>query len=194
MKKPIKGDFELGEEHASPGALNKAKKLAAEAMMIEQKVEGLDEEMSLLGKRLVFLKREAIPEALRQAGISTFTALDGRAVEVEDAVFGSLPKEEPARSTAIAKMEEYGLGGNIRTVITIDFAKEDRDEAVKLYKQLRKNNAYNIEMKESIHSSTYTSVLKQRLEAGEPLDAKALSIFVGHNTKFKKPKKGRKAA
>ena len=187
--KQERGEFELGEDQANPQALARAKKFAAEATMIEQKLEALDEETSLLSKRMLWLKTQGIPEALKQAGISHFTGLDGRSVEVEDFVSGTLPKDEEARRAAIAKLEEYGGGNLIRTTIEIDFAKEDREDAIKLYKQLRRNNSLNITMGEGVHHSSYISFLKHRLEDGEPLDAKALGIFVGYTTKFRKPKK-----
>jgi hypothetical protein len=189
---PARGDFELGEEHANPRALKKAKDFASEASTIEKELEDLDQRTSLLNKRFQWIKTQGIPEALKQAGISQFTGLDGRSVEVEDFVAGTLPKEEPARSQAIALLESYGLGSIVRTTVVVDFAKEDREEAVKLYKQLRKNNSYNITMEENVHHSSYVSNLKARLEDGKPLDAKALNIFVGYTTKFKKPKKDKR--
>ena len=191
-KKVERGEFELGEENANPAALSRAKKLAAEAGTIEQKLEALDDESSLASKRLYWIKTQGIPEALRQAGLKKFTGLDGREVAVEDFIGGSLPKEEPARSRAISKLEEYGLGGIIRTIITVDFSREDHDDAVKLYKQLRKNNSYNIEMKNSVHASSYTATLLRRLEDGKPLDASNLNIFIGQTTKFRKSKKGKR--
>jgi len=191
-KQQQRGEFELGEEHANPAALRKAKRFAAEATTIEGELATLDERSSLLNKRFLWIKTQGIPEALKQAGISQFTGLDGRSVEVEDFVSGTLPKEEPARSKAIALLEDYGLGNIIRTLIVIDFAKEDRDDAVKLYNQLRRNNSLNISMEENVHHSSYISNLKSRLEDGKPLDAKTLNIFVGNTTKFKAPKKGKK--
>lgn len=186
-----RGEFEVGEEGASPAALAKAKKLAIECAAAQARIAALGAEEGLLRSRLNHLKTIAIPEALRQAGISSFTQGD-QVVVVEDFVSGTLPKEEKPRKAALALMEKYGFGGSIRTLITIDFAKEDHEEALKLYNSLRKNNSLNIEIKDDIHNQTYLANIRDRLEEGKPIDVDKLNVFVGHTTKFKKAdKKGR---
>jgi hypothetical protein len=189
--KSERGEFEVGEADASPAALAKAKQLAAECINAQSRVERLQAEEGLLKGRINHLKTIAIPDAMKQAGIGSF-ANDDLSVIVEDFVAGTLPKEEKARQKALDLIEKYGGGGLIRTVITIDFAKEDHDKAVKLYKELRKNNALNIELKSDIHNQTYLAFIRERLEGGKKIDTKTLNVFVGNTTKFKPVKKGKK--
>lgn len=192
-KRPQRGEFEVGEEQASPAALAKAKKLAKECEAATTRIAALGAEEGLLRSRLNHLKTIAIPEALREAGISSFTHGD-QIVAMEDYVSGTLPKEEKPRKIALDLMDKYGFGSSIRTVITIDYAKEDHEEAVKMYNTLRKKNDLNIEMKEDIHNQTYLSNIRQRLEEGLKIDTDKLNVYVGHTTKFKKAKekKGKK--
>src|SRR4249920_276063 len=100
-QKADRGEFELDESQANQEALDKAKKLAQEAMTLEHRIERLEDQSAFLQQRYNHIKSHDIPEALRKAGINQFTALDGRSVSVEDFISGSLPKEEPARSKAI---------------------------------------------------------------------------------------------
>jgi len=190
-KQSTRGEFEMGEADASPIALEKAKSLAQECLTAQARIERLAAEEQLLKGRVNHLKTVAIPDALKQAGISSFTAGE-QTVVMEDFVAGTLPKEEKARQKALDLFEKYGGGGLIRTIITIDFAKEDHDKAVKLYKELRKNNALNIELKSDIHNQTYLAFIRERLEGGKKLDAKTLNVFIGNTTKFKTDKKGKK--
>lgn len=186
-KKPPKGEFEMGEADASPTALAKAKNLAKECDTASARIATLTAEETLLRSRLNHLKTVAIPDALKEAGISSFTHGD-QIVEVEDFVSGTLPKDEKGRKAALDLMDKYGFGSSIRTQIVIDFAKEDHDDAVKLYNQLRKNNSLNIELKEDIHNQTYLANIRQRLEEGLKIDVDKLNVFVGNTTKFKKAK------
>jgi len=186
-KRPTKGEFEVGEADASPAALAKAKRLAKECTAAQARVDILLAEEGLLKSRINHLKTIAIPDAMSQAGIDSF-GIGDQVVVIEDFVAGTIPKEPEKRKAALDLMSEYGFGNSIRTLITIDFAKEDHEAAVKLYSELRKNNSLNITMKEDIHNQTYLAHIRELLDDGKKLDADKLGVFIGNTTKFKKVK------
>jgi hypothetical protein len=189
LAKPARDLFVQGEASASPVALTKAKQLVQELFNAQSRLDAISSEAEIIRGRTNHLKTILIPDALKQAGTMVYldTAID-KMVEVEPFVSGSLPKEEKERATAIALLDQYGGGSLLRTMITLDFSREDRELALEWYNKLKKQNSLNITIREDVHSATYLAYLRERLETGKPINTKVLGVFVGETTKFKKVK------
>lgn len=115
-------------------------------------------------------------------------------------VTGSLPKvgekdtpEEAIRNRARREeairlaSEEYEWNPFIKTSITIEFDKGDRQKALDLYAKLRReDNSAEIAIDETIHPMTLQAQVRRRLREGKDVKLETLGITALSQVKLKK--------
>lgn len=103
--------------------------------------------------------------------------IEGSLPKVDDKATGAeLMEQISRRAAAIALCSSYGWDPLIKTKITAAWDKGDREKALALYEQLRKDNSVILQKDESIHASTLKSMARKRLEEGKSLDPDTLGL------------------
>lgn len=104
-------------------------------------------------------------------------------------VVGSLPKvgdkdteaeaaeNRRKRSKAIEVAEGYGWQPFIKSTVQAAFDKTDRDKAVELYNEIRRNsNSADVSIDETIHPMTLQAQVRKRIQAGLDVQLDALGV------------------
>lgn len=178
-----------------PDQLAAARALAAQARDLSREISDLEERTKKKSSQLNVIVKETLPDLMDQAGI---TKLELRPEGNEP---GWSFKLGPFFSAGIAagwpeerKREAYeyltsiGAGDLIKTFVTLSFAKEDRDVAVRLAAELRERGM-DIEVDESVHTSTLKAWLKETVEGGHDMpQLDKIGGFVGRQVTMKKVK------
>lgn len=161
----------------------------AKVVAIVEYVEALNETLANAEAKVKELKeihRRAIelelPEAMSEAGLSSFTTGTGRKVSLETFVSGSIPKARQAE--AFSWLRENGHGGLIKRELTIAFGKGEDQRATEIREFLEHRNL-PVEDKESVHSSTLAAWARECLASGEAIPQELLGVYSAIRAKIK---------
>jgi len=132
-----------------------------------------------------------LPELLRESGLSEVALEDGTKVKVVDEITcGITADRAPA---AHAWLREAGMGGVIKTEVTVAFGKDSITAADALFvRLLGEYGSDSTTETEKVHPSTLKALLKELLEKGHPfpLDLFAVQPYSIAKLSTVKPRKG----
>ena len=175
--------------HVSPDTLKKLSTKCSELRDVELEIANLEERLAAANTRKYRIEREELPELMSEAGTDkigipasgNMPAYDLKLTPYYNANIAA--KWEPERRAAAYKyLESVKAADLIKTQIVINLPREDRKKAKALLKTLKK---FSPEVKESVHSGTLTSWLKEKTEAGDDVN---LEIIGGQVGQIVKPK------
>ena len=157
------------------------------ALTLGDQIDHFEEERKVLSKRLDRLMRYAIPERLKVLGVDEygFEHEGGKARIVLDlAVFASLNKA-PDLDEAVAYLEANGLSGVVKTVVSVPFLEDQREEAEALAQMLEAAGIHP-EIAKSIHASTLRAFIANKLKDDPSFDYEKVGATVFPQAKFTK--------
>ncbi len=157
---------------ASDSALALVSSLAAIQLERERDVADAEDALSAAKDALRQVKEVDLPEAMKEAGVKTFTTVDGAVVTCKNEVQVNIT--EANRPAAFQWLIDNGFGGLLKLDVEIHFDRGDRDKAEKLAAQLSKKGIDTV-VKQNVHPQTLKSFAKERIADTEsdivfPLD------------------------
>lgn len=174
--------FDVPDETGT-ASLAEIVKTAERAVVLERVAEEMEEELTAVRKELNDLKFIRIPDAMAEAGLTSFTLQDGSKVKVEDFVQGSLPKDPLQRALAVSVLESHDGAALIRNQVVIPFDKKDHNRAIHLARELE-DRGLKVDVTHDVHAQTLQAFVREKLRAGEQLPWESLGIFVGRRAKI----------
>jgi len=156
---------------------------AERAVHLERRIADREEELNVLRKELNDLKFSQIPDAMAEAGLTSFALKDGSKVKVEDYVQGSLPKDAAARAAAVIVLEAHDGAALIRNQVVVPFEKKEHNRAISLARELQ-DRGLAVSLTQDVHASTLQAFVREKLRGGEQLPWEKLGIFVGRRAKI----------
>lgn len=152
--------------------------LVHEQLMAEDEVAKAENALATAKKKLARLNEYVIPDVMEGMGITEYKTNDGLTIKLKQAIRASI--SEVNRSDAFGWMTDHDHEAMIKTSIVIekpalldDF--ENADE-LKEALQLVMDNLPSSENK-SIHSSTLSAFVRDKLEDGEEIPLDTFSVF-----------------
>lgn len=157
---------------ASDSALALVSSLAAIQLERERDVADAEDALNAAKDALRQVKEVDLPEAMKEAGVKTFTTVDGAVVTCKNEVQVNIT--EANRPAAFQWLIDNGFGGLLKLDVEIHFDRGDRDKAEKLAAQLSKKGIDTV-VKQNVHPQTLKSFAKERIADTEsdivfPLD------------------------
>lgn len=184
-------EFDVGAEgaaKAAPDALVRLTDCAEQIATLEATLAEYEEMAYTTKQALQNLKTKTMPDIMIEIGVEAITH-DGVEYKLSDFVSGSLPKDPEKRKHAFELLiEEYHAGSLIKTDVSVQFSREQYDDAVKLFKRLHDDEGLPADLSTDIHNQTLLKFARERLEEGLPLDLDALGLYTGKVVKYKTPK------
>ncbi len=152
--------------------------LVHEQLLAEDEVAKAENALATAKKKLARLSEYVIPDVMEEMGITEYKTNDGLTIKLKQAIRASIA--EVNRSDAFGWMTDHDHEAMIKTSIVIekpalldDF--ENADE-LKEALQLVMDNLPSSENK-SIHSSTLSAFVRDKLEDGEEIPLDTFSVF-----------------
>lgn len=183
---------------AAPSAdtLARIRQLARQAQALEQEAKDLEERQKAKANELKNMLHKTLPEAMDDAGITELTLeAEGNnpAFSIKCGPFyrAHIAAEWPQvqREQAFKWLDDNGHGDLIKTVIAVEFSRDDRSQALTLKSQLE-SQGYVPVIEQSVHWATLTSWLKEQVE-NNPTQLPPLDVIGGTIGRVAKPKKER---
>lgn len=157
-------------------------KLANEYVELLNKIERFKEELGLMENAARVLSEIDIPNAMDDVGITSFTLPSGAKISVKEIVKANIPAKRIHE--AVEWLEQNGGGDLIKTSITANLSRDDHSLAVAVIDAI-KNCGVDAEKKDFVHWQTLTAWCRERIDAGLPLNAGLLGLYLGRKTEVK---------
>lgn len=112
------------------------------------------------------LREETIPAAMQEMGIEELKLDTGQTLSVKQDVYAAIPAE--SKGEAFAWLNEHGFGGLIKTEVTCNFGKGERDAAAKLLERLLAERIAAT-FDENVHPQTLKAFLREQVAKGSSI-------------------------
>jgi hypothetical protein len=169
-------DYSKAEAQSMPTdkEMEQVVELAREQVRLEKRIKRANQELADLKSELNRVRTEALPEAMKQIGMTEFKLEGGTVISVKDDLNCNIKEEN--RGAAYAWMREHGHGAIIKDVLTLLFDGEDESKQAAIDYVEALGTEY--EVKESIHANTLNAWAKKQLEDGDdPIPEEIINIF-----------------
>lgn len=170
-------DFDIFEDTEAPdeGGLSRLAKMFQRRQELDDVVERLKAELAVATEELRDLDERQFPELFDEVGVTSFS-VGNRKVELQEKLYGSLPKDEKEQSVALEILKAHGGESLMKVAVSVDFNKGEAEHAKQTAEMIR-NAGYNPVVKETIHAATLQKFARDMLEKGEVIDLKALGLY-----------------
>lgn len=145
---------------ASDSALALVSSLAEIQLQRERDVANAEDALAEAKRQLQQVKEVDLPEAMKEAGVKTFTTVDGTVVTVKSEVQVNIT--EANKPAAFQWLIDNGFGGLLKLDVEVHFDRGDREKAEKLAAQLSKKGIDTV-VKQNVHPQTLKSFAKERI-------------------------------
>lgn len=170
---------------AGPGD-NLLAQITAEALNqkeAEAEVARLEEELKAAQNRLKHIAEKVLPELMDKAEMTVCETADGIKVKIKEKIRGSIPKGQ--ERPAFDWLEKHGHDKLIKRKVTIEFGREDQAWARKFAADCAKRKKpLNAKTEETIHPSTLSSFITERLNAGDDVPLATFGVFRQRTTEI----------
>ena len=173
---------------ASATDLKTIAQLASEQLAAEARIAALQEKLKAEAQIYDRIRLTDLPQALSAAGMSAFTLGNGAKVEVKRDYFCSLTGQyKPA---ALAWTRENELEEIISNTVTLSFGKGYSPKQIeKVLKMANDFKNCQATTAETINTTTFKAVVRERLENGEAVPVAELGITIQDAAKITAPKR-----
>jgi hypothetical protein len=157
---------------------------------LEGEVAVAETALATVKERLRKVQEETLPNALKAAGVESFTLTDGSTVEAKADVFASIT--EANREAAFAWLEAHNAGAIIKEEFKLAFGKGEEDRAKAFMDLLKAGGFEDYDQKRSVHAGTLKAYVKTELEKGVDMPRDVFSIHEKSVAKVKAAKAAKK--
>ena len=167
-------------------ALAKIALLSALLRGAEGNVANLTADLQEAKEEVRRLQEDDLPELMRELGLSEIKLEDGSKVTVVDEVDCNISEER--RSRAHAWLTDNGFGGIIKSAITVEFGRDEHDEALAAAEKISGVTGRAALLKEGVHPQTLKAFVKEQMAAGATIPQELFGLRPYSKAKLTKAK------
>lgn len=139
-------------------------RLARALVDADARVDDAEQALKDAKERARVLREETIPSVMQELGLKDLTLDTGQKLKVQQEVYASIPASEKPR--AYAWLTDNGFGGLLKTTLTIEFGRGERDKALEYVQVLHDEHGLSASFEEGVHAQTLKAFLKEQISAG----------------------------
>ena len=158
----------------SADTLTQIRNLAASLVAQESRVTRLTQELTAAKDEFRKLSEEDLPELMREVGLSELKLDDGSAIKVVDECDCAIT--EARRPAAHAWLVSHGFGGLIKSEITVQYEREERDKAVAAMVDVERITGHPAQLDEKVHPQTLKAFVREQRAAGTAIPEDLFSL------------------
>ena len=159
--------------------------LVRQQLVLERRIEDLEDELKRTQQNLAKISQEILPEALAEHGLSELKMEDGSKITVSQFIQAHISKEK--QDEAFGWLRDHDFDDLIKNVVSLEFGKGEDDHARDVMEALT-NRGYWPQNKQSVHPSTLKAFVKEQVEKGAEIPSDLFGIFIGKKAVIKKGK------
>ena len=166
------------DDDSIEGIANLAKKSKEMAKQIEDHEATLKE----MKKGYRKITEEILPEALNEAGMSSFVMDDGSSIALKKFYSASIPKAR--ESECFEYLRERGLDDIIKNQYQVNFGRGE-DELAKQLTEALNREGFPFSHKMGVHPKTLEATMREQIEQGREFDISLFNGFIGQRAVIK---------
>jgi hypothetical protein len=147
--------------------------LAAQQIEAERVLADTEAQVAVAKRALREIKEVKIPELMDSVGMGEFTTTTGLKIKVKETIRAKISKANAV--DAFAWLRENGHEALIKRQVTIMFGRGEDAEAAETIKALEEREL-PVDDTSSVHASTLTKFVCEKLEAGEDVPMELLGV------------------
>jgi len=145
-------------------ALNQITKLAEMLRAADAEVAVLTADLQAAKEDVRRLQEDDLPELMRELGLSEIKLADGASIKVVDEVDCNISEDRRVR--AHEWLSANGFGGIIKSAITVEFGRDEHDEALAAAQKIQAATGRDAMLKEGVHPQTLKAFVKEQMATG----------------------------
>jgi len=166
----------LAQEAATSGAqMKQLQELAEEQDRTEKELAKAERVVATIQARWKDVAERRLPELMDEIGLSEFKTATGLNIKVNETIRASIPK--PRAAEAFAWLIAHNHEALIKRTVSVSFGKGEEDAARAFTDHLKTDLHIEYGDKASVHASTLSSFVKEKLEAGEDIPQDLFGVF-----------------
>lgn len=155
------------------GELTTLSNLAEEQAKAALAVADLEKQLEKAKEVYKDLAERQVPELMDSIGIQEFKTKSGLKIKIQETIRASISVANQER--AFAWLRAGGYGALIKRNVSVQFGK-GQDEAAGLLIEELEAKSLSVDDKSSVHPSTLSSFVKEKLTAGEEMPTDLLGV------------------
>lgn len=140
-------------------------------LLVQQKAkfEDLEQQAKDAKKAWMRTEQDDLPAAMMEAGLQEIALKDGARIQLKEDCKAAIT--EKTRGPALAWLLANNFGGLIKTNVTVEFGRGERDQAEAARAALEARYP-GVVIKEDVHASTLKAFVKEQMASGNaiPMD------------------------
>lgn len=134
----------------------------------------LKDSLEIAKAEMLRLEREDLPELMSEVGLEEFRLKDGTVVKITEDCSAAIT--DATRERALRWLIDNDFGGLIKTQVTVEFGRGDRESAEALAQELAESRS-GVECKEAVHPSTLKAFVKEQMRDGKPIPMDLFNVY-----------------
>tara|TARA_R110000744_G_scaffold187408_3_gene306878 strand:+ start:100 stop:678 length:579 start_codon:yes stop_codon:yes gene_type:complete len=146
-------------------------------------IKDKEDDLKLLKAKKQRYEYELIPAKMAEMGIDKLT-VDGNTVSLTTFVQATMPKDPMDKERAIGHLRDIGAEDFIKNQVQISFGINEDNSARSLQVELE-NKGHDTTARTWVEPSTLKKLVRERVEANQPIDLELFKAYVGQTAKIK---------
>ena len=146
-------------------------------------IKDKEDDLKLLKSKKQRYEYELIPAKMAEMGIDKLT-VDGNTVSLTTFVQATLPKDPMDKERAIGHLRDIGAEDFIKNQVQISFGINEDNSARSLQSELE-DKGHDTTARTWVEPSTLKKLVRERVEANQPIDLELFKAYVGQTAKIK---------
>ena len=146
-------------------------------------IKDKEDDLKLLKSKKQRYEYELIPAKMAEMGIDKLT-VDGNTVSLTTFVQATMPKDPMDKERAIGHLRDIGAEDFIKNQVQISFGINEDNSARALQSELE-DKGHDTTARTWVEPSTLKKLVRERVEANQPIDLELFKAYVGQTAKIK---------
>ena len=146
-------------------------------------IKDKEDDLKLLKSKKQRYEYELIPAKMAEMGIDKLT-VDGNTVSLTTFVQATMPKDPMDKERAIGHLRDIGAEDFIKNQVQISFGINEDNSARSLQSELE-DKGHDTTARTWVEPSTLKKLVRERVEANQPIDLELFKAYVGQTAKIK---------
>ena len=164
------------------GTMRQLSSLVRQLRAVERSIEDTEDSLKALKQEKHKLSVELIPQLMVEMGVERID-VDGVQVTRKMLVSASIP--EARREEAFAWLRDNNLDDIIKNDVVLSFGKGEDNRAGHAVGVL-KDEGFDPSVKTHVHPMTLKAFVRERVEAGKPLDLELFGAFISNAAEIRR--------
>ena len=148
-----------------------------------EKIQDAEKDLKLIKAKKQRYEYELIPAKMAEMGIDKLE-VDGNTVSLSTFVQASMPKDPIDKERAIGHLRDIGAEDFIKNQVQISFGINQDNSARSLQAELE-DKGHDTTARTWVEPSTLKKLVRERVEANQPIDLELFKAYVGQTAKIK---------